>query len=80
MPVMTDRKAEQVSFRLPAELYERLLRLRQEKAPKQDKTDFYIEAIAFYLEMAERYGLGVDLRPMFGKTQARASPSRKVGG
>jgi predicted DNA-binding protein len=55
-------KTKNFSFRVPADLAERLERLKIEQAHKQvDNSKFLVEAVKLYLKQAEQFGLDDNL-------------------
>lgn len=58
-----DVKTHSASVRIPADLFERLERIKGEQAHKRvPNSEFLVEAVRLYVELAESFGINDDLQ------------------
>lgn len=66
------KKSNYVGFRCEAWLYERMEAFMDAQPLKANKSHFYVAALRFYLEAAERFGIDRDCLPLAAFLRAKA--------
>jgi len=63
MLALMDAKTHSASVRIPADLFDRLEKIKGEQAHKRvPNSEFLVEAVRLYVELAETFGINDDLQ------------------